>query len=205
MGTISLKVLRPYNRPRVESSIDPPAGPRKDMTMVASVKPLMTAEVLQKRVQELGQHLSQVYEDQHPVVLGLLKGVVPFYADLVRAMSIDIEMQFMQVSSYGSGMSSSGKLNIRQDLTASLEHRPVLLVDDIMDTGLTLFEIKEYVLKRGAREVKICTLLDKPSRRQFPLHPDFIGFEIPDHFVVGYGLDYQERFRNLPYIGIYTP
>jgi len=173
--------------------------------MVASVKPLMTAEVLQKRVQELGQHLSQVYEDQHPVVLGLLKGVVPFYADLVRAMSIDIEMQFMQVSSYGSGMSSSGKLNIRQDLTASLEHRPVLLVDDIMDTGLTLFEIKEYVLKRGAREVKICTLLDKPSRRQFPLHPDFIGFEIPDHFVVGYGLDYQERFRNLPYIGIYTP
>jgi hypoxanthine phosphoribosyltransferase len=175
------------------------------MTMVASVKPLMTAEVLQKRVQELGQHLSQVYEDQHPVVLGLLKGVVPFYADLVRAMSIDIEMQFMQVSSYGSGMSSSGKLNIRQDLTASLEHRPVLLVDDIMDTGLTLFEIKEYVLKRGAREVKICTLLDKPSRRQFPLHPDFIGFEIPDHFVVGYGLDYQERFRNLPYIGIYTP
>ncbi|MFZ9617645.1 MAG: hypoxanthine phosphoribosyltransferase [Holophagaceae bacterium] len=175
------------------------------MTMVASVKPLMTAEVLQKRVQELGQHLSQVYEGQHPVVLGLLKGVVPFYADLVRAMSIDIEMQFMQVSSYGSGMSSSGKLNIRQDLTASLEHRPVLLVDDIMDTGLTLFEIKEYVLKRGAREVKICTLLDKPSRRQFPLHPDFIGFEIPDHFVVGYGLDYQERFRNLPYIGIYTP
>jgi hypoxanthine phosphoribosyltransferase len=175
------------------------------MTMVASVKPLMTAEVLQKRVQELGQHLSQVYEGQYPVVLGLLKGVVPFYADLVRAMSIDIEMQFMQVSSYGSGMSSSGKLNIRQDLTASLEHRPVLLVDDIMDTGLTLFEIKEYVLKRGAREVKICTLLDKPSRRQFPLHPDFIGFEIPDHFVVGYGLDYQERFRNLPYIGIYTP
>lgn len=173
--------------------------------MVASVKPLMTAEVLQKRVQELGQHLSQVYEGQHPVVLGLLKGVVPFYADLVRAMSIDIEMQFMQVSSYGAGMSSSGKLNIRQDLTASLEHRPVLLVDDIMDTGLTLFEIKEYVLKRGAREVKICTLLDKPSRRQFPLHPDFIGFEIPDHFVVGYGLDYQERFRNLPYIGIYTP
>jgi len=173
--------------------------------MVASVKPLMTAEVLQKRVQELGQHLSQLYEGQHPGVLGLLKGVVPFYADLVRAMSIDIEMQFMQVSSYGSGMSSSGKLNIRQDLTASLEHRPVLLVDDIMDTGLTLFEIKEYVLKRGAREVKICTLLDKPSRRQFPLHPDFIGFEIPDHFVVGYGLDYQERFRNLPYIGIYTP
>jgi len=173
--------------------------------MVTSLKPLMTAEVLHQRVQELGQQLSQAYEGQFPILLGLLKGVVPFYADLARAMTIDLEMQFMHVSSYGTGTTSSGKLNIRQDLSANIEHRSIILVDDIMDTGLTLFEIKEYLLKRGAQEVKICTLLDKPSRRQFPIHPDFIGFEIPDHFVVGYGLDYQERFRNLPYVGIYTP
>ena len=107
--------------------------------MVTSLKPLMTAEVLHQRVQELGQQLSQAYEGQFPILLGLLKGVVPFYADLARAMTIDLEMQFMHVSSYGTGTTSSGKLNIRQDLTANIEHRSIILVDDIMDTGLTLF------------------------------------------------------------------
>jgi hypoxanthine phosphoribosyltransferase len=165
----------------------------------------MTAEVIQQRVRELGQQLSQVYDGQNPILLGLLKGVVPFYADLARAMTIDLEMQFLQVSSYGSGTVSSGKLTMLHEFHVPLAQRPVLLVDDIMDTGLTLFEIKEYLLKRGAQSVKICTLLDKPSRRQFPIHPDYTGFQIPDHFVVGYGLDYQERFRNLPFIGIYTP
>ncbi len=173
--------------------------------MDTPIKILMTAEVLKKRVEELGRHLSQTYEGQVPVLVGLLKGAVPFYADLARAMTIALEMQFMQVSSYGAGMKSSGQLKIQQHLTESIEDRQIILVDDIMDTGLTLFEIKEYLIKRGAKDVKICTLLDKPSRRLFPIHPDFIGFEIPDYFVVGYGLDYQERFRNLPYLGIYTP
>jgi len=173
--------------------------------MVPPVQSLMTAEVIQQRVQELGQQLSQAYDGQNPILLGLLKGVVPFYADLARAMTIDLEMQFLQVSSYGSGTVSSGKLTMPHEFQVPLAQRPVLLVDDIMDTGLTLFEIKEYLLKRGAQSVKICTLLDKPSRRQFPIHPDYTGFQIPDHFVVGYGLDYQERFRNLPFIGIYTP
>ncbi|SEN63679.1 hypoxanthine phosphoribosyltransferase [Lihuaxuella thermophila] len=159
------------------------------------------AEIAEK-VTELGQMISRDYKDLNPLCICVLKGAVPFMADLIRKMEIPVEVDFMAVSSYGSSTKSSGVVRILKDLEASVEGRHVLVVEDIIDSGLTLSYLIAMLKGRKAASVKVATLLDKPARRTVDLKPDYCGFEIPDEFVVGYGLDYAEKYRNLPYIGV---
>lgn len=163
---------------------------------------LLTKEQLQEKVEELGKIVSEEYKGLNPVCICVLKGAVPFMADLIREMTIPIEVDFMAVSSYGKSTTSSGVVRIIKDLEASIEGRHVLIVEDIIDSGLTLGYLVDMLKGRNAASVKIITMLDKPERRKVDLRPDYSGFTIPDAFVVGYGLDYAEKYRNLPYIGI---
>lgn len=163
---------------------------------------LLTKEQLQKKVEELGKIVSEEYKGLNPVCICVLKGAVPFMADLIREMTIPIEVDFMAVSSYGNSTTSSGVVRIIKDLETSIEGRHVLIVEDIIDSGLTLGYLVDLLKGRNAASVKIITMLDKPERRKVDLRPDYSGFTIPDAFVVGYGLDYAEKYRNLPYIGI---
>ncbi|MBA4601265.1 hypoxanthine phosphoribosyltransferase [Thermoactinomyces mirandus] len=163
---------------------------------------LLTKEQIQKKVQELGRIVSEEYKGLNPLCICVLKGAVPFMADLIREMTIPIEVDFMAVSSYGNSTTSSGVVRIMKDLETSIEGRHVLIVEDIIDSGLTLSYLVELLKGRKAASVKIITMLDKPERRKVDLRPDYSGFTIPDAFVVGYGLDYAEKYRNLPYIGI---
>ncbi|MFZ5975620.1 MAG: hypoxanthine phosphoribosyltransferase [Bacillota bacterium] len=160
-------------------------------------KVIKTKEEIQKRVEELGLQLANEYEGCNPVVLGILKGANVFMADLVRAMDIELQMDFMVLGSYGLA-DKPGEVEIKKDCETDLAGRHVLVVDDIADTGQTLKTLAAMLKKRGAASVKSCVLLDKPARRTVDFVPDYIGFEIEDAFVVGYGLDYAERFRNLP-------
>ena len=168
---------------------------------------LLTEEQIQSRVRELGAQLAEEYRDRDPVMICILKGSTLFFADLLRAMQVPLTMDFMAVSSYGRSTKSSGEVEIRKDLSGSIEHRHAVIVEDIIDSGYTLSYLTRMLSARGAESIKICTLLDKPSRRApgITLKADYSGFEIPDAFVVGYGLDYDERYRNLPYIGILKP
>ncbi|QQE74581.1 hypoxanthine phosphoribosyltransferase [Brevibacillus composti] len=166
---------------------------------------LLTEEQIAGKVKELGALLSDEYRDKNPLVICVLKGAVIFMADLLRHMDIPCEMDFMAVSSYGSGMESSGMVKILKDLDASVEGRHVLVVEDIMDSGLTLSRLMELLRHRRAATVKVVTLLNKPERRKVNISPDYSGFTIPDEFVVGYGLDYAEKYRNLPFIGVLKP
>lgn len=166
---------------------------------------LLSEEQIANKVKELGQTLADEYRDKNPLVICVLKGAVLFMADLVRQMQIHCEMDFMAVSSYGSGTESSGNVRILKDLDTSVQGRHVLIVEDIMDSGLTLSRLVESLKLREADTVKVVTLLNKPERRKIDISPDYSGFTIPDEFVVGYGLDYAERYRNLPYIGILKP
>lgn len=166
---------------------------------------LLTEEQIAGKVKELGALLSDEYRDKNPLVICVLKGAVIFMADLLRHMDIPCEMDFMAVSSYGSGMESSGMVKILKDLDASVEGRHVLVVEDIMDSGLTLSRLMELLRHRRATTVKVVTLLNKPERRKVNISPDYSGFTIPDEFVVGYGLDYAEKYRNLPFIGVLKP
>lgn len=160
---------------------------------------LLSREQLAEKVKELGAAITRDYADKDTVFVGILKGCFVFMADLVRAVDLNrLELGFMQASSYGSGTESSGVLIIKKDLDMNLTGRHVLIVEDIIDSGNTLTFLKKYLAGRGAASVKICTILDKPSRRKTPLTPDYCGFTIPDAFVVGYGLDYDEQFRELP-------
>ena len=161
---------------------------------------------IQRRVQELGEQLTAAYDGKFPVIICVLKGSVMFYTDLLRHMQIPLTLDFMSVSSYRNG-TSGGAIHIRQELTAPVTDRDVLIVEDIIDSGRTLSMLKPLLMARGANSVGIVTLLDKPSRRDpnVTLVPDYVGFEIEDKFVVGYGLDYAERYRNLPYIGVLKP
>lgn len=160
---------------------------------------LLSREQLAEKVKELGAVITRDYADKDTVFVGILKGCFVFMADLVRAVDLNrLELGFMQASSYGSGTESSGVLIIKKDLDMNLTGRHVLIVEDIIDSGNTLTFLKKYLAGRGAASVKICTILDKPSRRKTPLTPDYCGFTIPDAFVVGYGLDYDEQFRELP-------
>ncbi len=163
---------------------------------------LLTKEQLQKKAEELGKTVSKEYKGLNPLCICVLKGAVPFMADLIREMSIPIEVDFMAVSSYGNSTTSSGVVRIIKDLETSVEGRHVLIVEDIIDSGLTLGYLVDLLKGRNAASVKIITMLDKPERRKVDLRPDYSGFTIPDAFVVGYGLDYAEKYRNLPYIGI---
>ena len=168
---------------------------------------LLSEAQIQARVKELGAQLAEEYRDRNPVMICILKGSTMFFADLLRAMPIRLTMDFMAVSSYGRSTKSSGEVEIRKDLSGSIENRDAIIVEDIIDSGFTLTYLTRLLSARGARSIRICTLLDKPARRApgITLKADYAGFEIPDAFVVGYGLDYDEVYRNLPYIGILKP
>ena len=167
-------------------------------------KILLSQEQIQARIRELGQILSREYAGKNPLFVGVLKGVVIFYADMVRAVDIPCEFDFMSVSSY-QGTESTGCLNIKKDLDRDISGRHVVILEDILDTGLTLSRTVELLKSRGAASLKICALLDKPERRCAPIQADYVGFTIPNEFVVGYGLDFNERYRNLPYVGVLKP
>ena len=170
-------------------------------------KILLTEEQIQTRVRELGAQITEDYRDKNPVMVCILKGAIMFYTDLVRAIDAPIAMDFMAVSSYGKRTKSSGEVEIRKDLSVSIEHRHVIIVEDIIDSGFTLTYLTRMLNARGALSIRIATLLDKPERRApgITLKSDYYGFTVPDEFVVGYGLDYDERYRNLPYVGVLKP
>lgn len=162
-------------------------------------KVLITEEQIVNRCKELGEELSNYYKDENPIAVGLLKGSIPFLAELVKHITVDIEMDFMDVSSYSGTVSKDVK--IIKDLECSIEGRSIVLVEDIIDTGKTIKVVKNLLYSKGAKDVKIVTLLDKPEGREIEINPDWTGFVVPKVFIIGYGLDYNEKYRNLPYIG----
>lgn len=166
---------------------------------------LLSEQELKDKVTELGRRISEDYAGKRLLMVSVLKGSVVFMADLMRAVTIPAEIDFMSVSSYGSGAKTSGVVKIIKDLDINLEGFDLLIVEDILDSGLTLSYIKKILTQRSPRSIRICTLLDKPERRQADIQADYAGFEVPDEFVVGYGLDYAEKYRNLPYIGVLKP
>lgn len=163
---------------------------------------LFTKEELAERVKEIGAQINNEYAGKRPLVVGILKGSFVFLADLVREIECDIQIDFIGVSSYGSSTETSGNIKIYKDLSADISGRHLILVEDIVDSGLTLKRLSHVLNDRGAASIKICTLLSKPSRRKTQIDIDYCGFTIPDEFIVGYGLDYAEKYRNLPFIGI---
>ncbi len=165
---------------------------------------LITEEQIHNRIKELGEQLTADYKDKNPIFVGVLKGVVVFFSDMIRAVPIPCQIDFMAVSSY-SGTSSTGVVKMKQDLTADITGRHVVILEDILDSGLTLKHTVEYLKTKNPASVKICTFLDKPEGRKAEIEADYVGFTVPNLFVVGYGLDYNEKFRNLPYVGILKP
>lgn len=177
------------------------------MSMLEDMKEiLITEEQLKQRIKDLGDILTREYADKDPVIIGVLKGVVVFYADMVRQIRVPCEMDFMSISSY-EGTESTGRAKIRMDVNTDITGRHVLILEDIFDTGNSLNVTYRYLMEKKPASLKICTLLDKPSRRnpKVTLKPDYVGFTIPNAFVVGYGLDYNEKYRNLPFVGILKP
>ncbi len=170
----------------------------KDMQQV-----LITEEQIQSRIRELGEVLTREYAGKNPVIVGVLKGVVIFYADMVRQIKVPCQMDFMWLSSY-QGTSSTGEMIVKRDVGVDIRGRHVLILEDIYDTGSSLDFTYRHLMSKGPASLKICTLLDKPERRKpgITLKPDYVGFTVPNAFVVGYGLDYNEQYRNLPYVGI---
>ncbi|WP_313627926.1 hypoxanthine phosphoribosyltransferase [Enterococcus italicus] len=168
-------------------------------------KILITREQIQMRCAELGKRLTEEYQDKTPLVVGVLKGAVPFMADIVREMDCYLEIDFLDVSSYGNATVSSGEVKIVKDLDTNVEGRDLLIVEDIIDSGRTLAYLVDLFKYRKAKSVKIVTLLDKPEGRVVPIEADYVGFDVPNEFVVGYGLDYIQQYRNLPYVGVLKP
>ena len=166
-----------------------------------TIKTLLTREEVEKRIKELAKEIEKDYCGKDLLVIGLLKGSIMFMSDLIKEMDLPVMIDFMSVSSY-SGTTSTGVINVLKDTDISVKDKDVLIVEDIIDTGLTLSHVKKLLEDRGTKSLKICTLLDKPSRRTIEMKGDYVGFEIPDEFVVGYGLDYDQHHRNLPYVGI---
>ena len=169
------------------------------------LKVLVTEEELKTRIAELGEELYKRYEGHRPLFLGVLKGSFIFMADLVRAAQLKSEVEFIGLSSYKNATKSSGVVQITRDLQRDISGRDIIVVEDILDSGNTLYFLKDYMLAKGANSITIVTLLDKPSRREKPIYPDLAGFEVPDEFVVGFGLDYCQQYRNMPYIGVLKP
>lgn len=163
---------------------------------------LISENDIKDRIYEMGRQISEDYKGKKLLVIGVLKGSVVFLSDLIRAIDGDVSIDFMVVSSYGSGTASTNSLNIRLDLTRPIDECNVLIAEDILDSGNTLAKVKNMLLQRQPASLKIAAFLDKPDRRQTPVDIDYCGFTVPDEFVVGYGLDYAEKYRNLPYIGI---
>jgi hypoxanthine phosphoribosyltransferase len=166
---------------------------------------LLGEEEIRSRVAELGQQLAADYEGRFPVLVSVLKGSFIFLADLIRSMPVPLSVDLMELSSYGASTESSGQVRILKDLSGPITGRDVIVVEDIIDTGLTLNYLLKYLRDRQPSSVTICCLLDKPARRLAEIQIDYRGFTIPDRFVIGYGLDYDERYRNLPYIGVLRP
>ncbi len=165
-------------------------------------KVLLTEDEIKEILARLGKQISEDYKDKNLLLISVLKGSVVFMADLMRNITIDCKIDFMAVSSYGSGTKSSGSVKIIKDLDIDLAGYDLLIVEDILDSGNTLSHLKEILQSRNPRSIKICTFLDKPSRRTANINADYVGIETPDEFVVGYGLDYDEKYRNLPCLGI---
>ena len=166
---------------------------------------LLTQEQIKARIADLGKELSEEYKDKNPIVVGVLKGVVPFYADMIRAIDVPCQMDFMWISSYKGTESST--MQVRQDLSSDIKGRHVLILEDIFDTGNSLDFTVKLLKEREPASLKICTLMDKPERRNpaITLQADWVGFTVPNAFVVGFGLDYNEKYRNLPFVGILKP
>lgn len=170
------------------------------------LKVLVTSEQLQTKVQELGERISRDYAGKDLLLVSILKGSVVFMADIMRAIKIPNAIDFMVVSSYGGGNTmTTGLVKIIKDLDSDLSGKDVLIVEDILDTGVTLSKLVPMLKMRNPNSVKICAILDKPERRKADIHADYLGFQVPDEFVVGYGLDYDEKYRNLPYVGVLKP
>lgn len=166
----------------------------------AKGKVLFTHEQILERARELGEQISKDYEGEELILLGTLKGGIMWMSDLMKNISIDIKIDFVAANSYGSGTMSSGIVKITKDLDMDLFNKHVLIVEDIIDTGTTLKFLRDYLSERNPKTIKVCTLLDKPSRRKAEIYGDYVGFEVEDLFVIGYGLDYDQRYRNLPYV-----
>jgi hypoxanthine phosphoribosyltransferase len=176
------------------------------MIMKEDIKEILfSKEQLEETVKNLGRQISEDYKGKKLVLVSVLKGSVVFMADLMRNITIPCEIDFMAVSSYGKDTKTSGNVKIIKDLDRSVENMDLLIVEDILDSGRTLSYLTELLRQRNANSIKICTLLDKPDRREADIKADYVGAQIPDAFVVGYGLDYAERYRNLPYVGILKP
>ena len=173
---------------------------REDMERI-----LLTEADIQARVEELGRQISRDFAGREPIFVGVLKGCFIFMADLLRGVELHGTMDFMAVSSYGDGTTTTGAVKINKDLSRDIAGRDVIIVEDILDSGVTLSYLKNYLAGRKPASISIVTLLDKPSRRRADIKADYSGFEVEDAFVVGYGLDYAEKYRNLPYIGILKP
>lgn len=169
------------------------------------MKVLITEEQIERRVKELGRELSDKFEGSEPLFIGVLKGSFIFMADLIRNVSLKCSMDFMAVSSYGNGTTTSGAVKINKDLNEDIAGRHVIIVEDILDSGVTLTYLCGYLQNRKPESITLVTLLDKPARRKAPIKADYVGFEVPDEFVVGYGLDFAEKYRNLPFVGVLKP
>ncbi|HAX72915.1 MAG TPA: hypoxanthine phosphoribosyltransferase [Firmicutes bacterium] len=165
-------------------------------------KVLLSTEEIETKAKELGKILAVDYAGKTPILLGLLKGSIPFIGDLMKQINIPLQVEFMDVSSYHGGTSSSGQVKILKDLDVSVEGRHIIIVEDIVDTGFTLTRVIELLKHRGAASVEVVTMLDKPEGRVVTMEPKYVGFTVPKEFVVGYGLDYNELYRNLPYVGV---
>ena len=173
--------------------------------MAERIEVLLSEEEVDRRIQEMGDQISKDYAGKQVHLVCVLKGGCPFMCELAKRITVPVSYDFMAVSSYGSDTKSSGVVKIVKDLDESLKDKDVIVVEDIIDSGRTLAYLTKYLLNKGAKSVKTCTLLDKPSRRVVEFTPDYVGLEIPDEFVVGYGLDYAEKYRALPYVGVLKP
>ncbi len=166
---------------------------------------LFSEEEIAEKVTKIGAQITEDFADKNPLVISVLRGSFIFMADLVRAIKVPCEVDFMSVSSYGSGTVSSGEVKINKDLENSIEGRHIIVVEDILDSGRTLSYLMKILKSRGAASISLCTFLDKPDRRVVPVEVNYRGFEVPDEFIVGYGLDYDQRYRNLPFVGVLKP
>lgn len=169
--------------------------------MEDNIEILIPQEKVELRIREMGKMIETDYKNKNLVCVGLLKGSVIFLAEIVKNIKIDLAIDFMKVSSYGSGKDSTGVVKILKDVDEDLNGKDVLIIEDIIDTGLTVASVKDFLAKKMPKSIKVCSLLDKPSRRKVNIKGEYIGFEIPDEFVVGYGLDLNEKYRNLPFVG----
>ncbi|MBO6299023.1 MAG: hypoxanthine phosphoribosyltransferase [Lachnospiraceae bacterium] len=170
--------------------------------MADTIKVLISEEQVKERIKELGAQISREYEGKSLHLICILKGSIFFTCELARYITVPVTLDFITVSSYGNGKTSTGKVSIVRDLTEGIQARDVLVIEDIVDTGRTLSYLMEMLKERNPASIKLCTLLDKPNRRTHPVDVEYVGFEVPDEFIVGWGLDYAQNYRNLPYIGI---